>query len=77
MVSHWVWRVSCYYVADPDRLVTARPDMVKRAGLTRTRAQAGELAIQTVHASDSSKDMEVQVSEAREDIGEVVVERLP
>jgi hypothetical protein len=28
----------------------------------------GELAIETVHASDSSKDMEVAVAEARGDV---------
>ncbi len=35
-----------------------------------------ELAIQTVHASDSSKDMEVEVANKREDIGSVVVVEL-
>ncbi len=36
----------------------------------------GFLAIQTVHATDSSKDMEVQVSEGRVDIGAVDVQLL-
>jgi hypothetical protein len=33
----------------------------------------GALAISTVHRTDESKDMEVQVAEAREDIGEVLI----
>jgi hypothetical protein len=37
----------------------------------------GELAIQTVHASDVSKDVEVAAAESREDIGEVIVDRPP
>lgn len=35
-----------------------------------------ELALQTVHADDMSKDLEVSVFRSREDIGEIHVERL-
>lgn len=36
----------------------------------------GELAIETVHETDSSKDMEVSVGEKREDIGKIEIVRL-
>lgn len=39
----------------------------------RPPKRPGELAIETVHATDSSKDMEVQAGRARADIGEIDV----
>lgn len=36
----------------------------------------GAVAIETVHKSDHSKDMEVAAGEARDDIGSVVVTRV-
>lgn len=34
----------------------------------------GDLAIETVHASDSSKDIEVTVGERRRDIGKITIQ---
>jgi len=43
------------------------------AGDVRAPKVPGGLAIETVHATDSSKDMEVQAGRARPDIGEIDV----
>jgi hypothetical protein len=36
----------------------------------------GDLALQTVHADDHSKDVEVEIFENRYDIGEILVEQI-
>lgn len=35
---------------------------------------AGEVAVQTVHANESGRDMEVSAGQSREDIGRILVE---
>lgn len=37
----------------------------------------GELALETIHADERSRDLEVSIFEEREDIGRIDVEELP
>lgn len=70
---HKIWRVTCYYVQNPDVLVRERPDIVRRAGMELARAQAGKLAIQVDCHNEGVRDLEVQIANGRPDIGLVEV----
>jgi hypothetical protein len=58
----WDYVVRCYYV-----------DHLTRSEDGSFGKRPGELAIETRHKGESSKDMEVAAGESRSDIGRVVV----
>lgn len=61
----WRWEVTCYYTRDPAILQLSTPG--------QRGAEPGQQAIQTVHQTAVSRDIEVSAAQNRPEIGRIIV----